>query len=144
MAGALDGSKVTYGGQAGFMGGLIGFELDYGFTTKTKGGYGGDNFRTVGAALIVAPARFGSEKFRPYLAVGGGQIAAVSQVKHIVSGGDDTESAGLLSAGGGVMAFVSNAVGLRLDARYMRAMLDADASSPYFVRVTAGLIVRFK
>lgn len=145
MAGALDGSKLTYGGQLGFMGGAIGFELDYGYTTKTKGGYGGDNFRTIGGAVLFSPARFGSEKFRPYLAVGGGQIAAVSQVKHIVSSGD-SESGGVLSAGGGVMTYMSNTFGLRFDARYMRAMLDVDegASSPYFVRVTAGLIVRFK
>lgn len=143
--GALDGSKPTYGGQLGFLGGMFGVEGDYGFTTKTRGGKGGDNFRTWSGSVLFAPMWVGSDKFRPYLSAGGGTIGSVSEVKHILAGDETTESAGVLSAGGGMFAFMSSKIGIRLDARYMKAMLErADPDDKtYFVRVTGGLVVRF-
>src|SRR5262245_29429946 len=72
MNGVLDGSKTTYGGQLGILGpGPIGVEGDFGYTTKVKGGHGGDNFRTLTGSVLIAPS-FGSGKVRPYAAVGGG------------------------------------------------------------------------
>jgi len=147
--GALDGSKTTYAGQLGILGaGMLGIEGDYGFTTKTKHGEGGDNFRTLMGSVLIAPLKIGSEKFRPYFAAGGGVISGASKIQHLFVPDDTVQSAAIVNAGGGVFAFLSNQIGVRLDARYMRLLLDADPelgseASPNFIRVAGGLVVRF-
>lgn len=145
MRGVLDGSKTTLGGQLGFLGaGFIGVEGDFGYTMKVKGGHGGDNFRTLTGAVLIAP-KLGSDRVRPYAAIGGGVINAVVEPKHLFIGDDTVESASLLSAGGGLFAFLSNHIGVRLDARYMKAMLDTDVDveASHFIRVTGGLVIKF-
>lgn len=147
MSGVLDGSKTTYGGQFGILGpGMIGIEGDYGFTAKVKGGHGGDNFRTLTGSVLIAPMMVGSEKVRPYFSAGGGLIGAVTEMKHIFASDDTVESATVVTAGGGLFAYLSNQIGIRLDARYMKAMVDPpdfeDAKS-HFIRVTGGVVVKF-
>jgi hypothetical protein len=146
--GALDGSKLTYGGQLGILGsGMTGVEGDYGFTTKTKGGHGGDNFRTLTGSVLIAPMAIGSQKVRPYVSAGGGIISGVSELKHLFIGDDSVESTTVVTAGGGIFAYLSNQIGIRLDARYMKALIDADPdfgdTKSHFVRVSGGLVVRF-
>jgi hypothetical protein len=145
MGGILDGSKTTYGGQLGILGpGMIGVEGDFGYTTKVKDGSGGDNFRTLTGALLIAP-KFGSDRLRPYASVGGGLIGAVVEMKHVFIGDDTVESATVVTAGGGLFAYLSNQIGIRLDARYMKAMLDTDleGDKSHFIRVTGGLVIKF-
>lgn len=146
-----DGAKVTFGGQLGVLGAsAVGFEGDYGYTAQVRGGHGTDNFRTISGALLIAPSRFGSAKWRPYAAVGGGLIGAVYKVQHIVSvGGDEVESLPVISAGAGVFGFFSKRFGVRFDARYFRVMDDYEpppgitATAPHFVRASGGLVIRF-
>jgi hypothetical protein len=146
--GALDGSKTTYGGQLGILGsGLIGVEGDYGFTTKTKHGLGGDNFRTLTGSILIAPMSIGSEKLRPYAAVGGGIIGAASEMKHLFLGDDTVQTAPVITAGGGLFAYLTNQIGVRLDGRYVKAMVDSNESASesrsHFIRVMGGVVVRF-
>lgn len=146
-----DGAKVTYGGQLGFLSeGPVGFEADYGYTAKVRGGHGHDNFRTFTVNVLVAPAGWGSQKWRPYAAVGGGLIGAVGKIQHIFAfSSDEAQQAGLVSAGGGLFGFVSNRFGVRLDVRYLRALLPpaeeagGPTTPPHIVRVGGGLVIRF-
>jgi hypothetical protein len=143
-----DGAKTTYAGQLGILtDGPIGFELDYGYTKNIRDTVGSGNFRTIGGALLYVPGFLGGAKVRGYVSAGGGQIAAVSKFSHLLSGGsDEVESAGMVSAGAGLFGFVSEKFGIRVDVRYIRALLDEEAAgpdSPHFIRATAGLVIKF-
>jgi hypothetical protein len=52
----------------------------------------------------------------------------------------------VISAGGGVFAFLSNKIGIRADARYMKANIegpDLPDFKTYFIRVTGGVVLKF-
>jgi hypothetical protein len=148
-----DGAKPTYTAQIGLFGtgAPVGFELDYGYTMKARGGHHTDNFRTLGAAVLIAVPRIGSDRWRPYVAVGGGVIGAVSRVRHLYAfGSDEVEASGVAGIGGGLFGFLSSHVGIRVDARYFRALIDDEGDhgggetvSPHFIRASAGLVIRF-
>jgi hypothetical protein len=143
-----DGAKVTFGGQAGVIGaGPVGFEVDYGYTAEIRGGDGHDNIRTFSGILLVAPRQFGSERWRPYGAIGGGVIGTVTELSHIFAPSEEVENKAVLSAGGGILGFLSNRFGVRADARYFHAMLDSDDENfpveSHFIRISGGVVIRF-
>ena len=119
-----DAVKVTTIGasMASTMGGGFGFELDFGRTSEAVGSAAfADNSRVtmlMGNAVLGFP--FG--RFRPYLVGGLGWLR-----KEVLSAGATARSGGLgLDAGGGVLGFLSQSLGIRFDLRYVRSVTTSD------------------
>jgi hypothetical protein len=142
-----DGTKVTYAGQIGVLtAGMVGFEGDFGYTAKTRGGNTHDNVRTFGGTVLIAPTK--NERWRPYGAVGFGMAGGVGEISHIFTfDSEKAENAAAINGGGGIFGFLSPHLGVRFDARYFHVMLDDDGKvegiSPHFIRMTGGLVIRF-
>lgn len=98
---------------------------------------------------VVAPIRItGAKNWRPYATAGLGVIRSwVTDPSHTVADTDQNNLA--VNVGGGVMYSLNNRIGLRGDARYLRAFVDEDKREGFyfndygFVRVTFGVTFGF-
>ena len=141
-------NKTAIGAQAGVLtGGLTGFEFDYARIGKI--GDANDNFHTISGTFLFAPTR-GNASLRPYLAVGGGIMAAIDKNASVYGfGSNAVNRTNVINAGGGVFVVLSGHFGVRLDARYFRALVAEQAATnsasaaPHFMRVGLGLVLEF-
>jgi len=154
VGGALSGQKLTYGGSLGYLGpGALGLEVDFGYSPSF---FEGDSFldplidshvTTVMANAIVGGPRRSTGALRPYASGGVGMIQSrISDALNII-GASDTALG--INAGGGIMGFFSDQVGIRADVRYFRSVRDDQADLGLvtddisFWRSTVGVSFRF-
>ncbi len=148
--------RIDFGATVGWNPGVVGFEVDFGwspnFFEDTAGdrnfGFGDSNVTTVMANLLVSsPNRVG---VRPYGSGGLGLIR--SRVSDVGGFFDDLTSNDLgVNVGGGVQGYFSNNVGIRGDVRYFRSLqdnqpdndLDLALSDFDFWRGTVGVTFRW-
>jgi opacity protein-like surface antigen len=142
----------VYGGSVAFMGGgIVGLELDAAVAPDFFGSFEGlaeTNLSTVMGNLIIG-APLGSPGARPYVSGGLGLIRARASLLDDLA--DVTEQSLGMNVGAGVIAFFSDHVGIRFDARYFRNMRDRAAGDDFdlalgnfdFWRATAGASIRF-
>jgi len=149
-------NNVAFGGSIGYMGaGVIGFETDFGYSPKFFEDPNTNSFdanvTSLMANLIVGIPVGGTSGpgIRPYVSGGAGLL------KTRVDAADDffdfNENAFGINAGGGIMAFFSDSVGIRGDFRYFRAIKDTNGGSGVdltlgsfdFWRGTVGVSFRF-
>lgn len=153
FGGSAPAQQVNYGLSSAFLaGGVIGLELDASITPNFFDDDGvaiaDSNVSTVMANLMVsAPGR--GRGVRPYASAGAGIMRTKATSVGNVFDLDD-KSFGV-NAGAGVVALMSDRVGLRADLRYFRALQDGDAGPGVdldltgfnFWRGTLGVTFRF-
>lgn len=143
-------AKLTFGAQAGVLtGGMSGFEFDFGITKKTGKDTAAD-FRTLSGTFLFSLAG-SNATMRPYLAAGAGIMQAVDDRKTIYGFGTNAVSrTNVINAGGGLFLMITGHFGVRVDARYFRALVDQQTAPgstktapPHFIRAGVGLVVEF-
>jgi hypothetical protein len=154
----INNGRTAIGVDAGGMGaGVIGGELDFGYSPSffgTKSDFGNNTVINLMANVIVG-APVGGQRgagIRPYLVGGvgllrtqidGGTLAKVSSSDNMFG----------WDAGGGVMGYFNNHVGLRGDLRYLRGTHDLNDSTGFnsvdfngnkihFWRASVGVVFR--
>jgi hypothetical protein len=154
LGGSLSGQKLTYGGSLGYLGpGALGLEVDFGYSPSF---FDGDSFldplidshvTTLMANAILGGPRRSTGAFRPYASGGIGMIDShVGDALNIVGAGDTALG---INAGGGIMGFISDQVGIRADVRYFKSVNDDDSDLGLvtddlsFWRSTVGVSFRF-
>jgi hypothetical protein len=151
----FDNGRAAVGLQAGAMGGgVIGGEVGFGYSPSfwgTANEFGNNSVIDLMGNVIVGVPVGGTRGagIRPYLTAGlgllrtqvdGGTIAQVSSSNNDFG----------WNAGGGVMGYFSDHVGLRGDLRYLRNIennstssnLDFDPGSFHFWRASIGVVIR--
>ena len=129
--------KLNYGASLAGMGnGVFGFELDFGYApnffadaTATNLGFVGDgNVTTLMGNMIIGAS---GGPIRPYVTGGIGLIKSkLDSPSDLFKGIDSTDFG--FDAGGGLMCFFSQNVGLRGDVRLFRSFNNVDLSSVDF------------
>jgi opacity protein-like surface antigen len=148
--------RLDFGGTLGWNPGVVGFEVDFGFTPNffenTAGDrnfeFGETNVTTIMGNLLLS-ARPGTG-FRPYASAGLGLMRANVQSATGLFNDLATNDLGL-NLGGGLNAQFSDRVGIRGDVRYFRALQDAQADNDLdldfgsfnFWRASVGLMFRW-
>ncbi len=145
-------TKLTYGFAVGGFGKIAGFELDVGITPDFFGdtdAIGSNSVTTVMGNLVLGPDL---GRARPYFAVGAGLLRSrVEGLGDLLDLGSNDVG---VNVGGGIMAFFTNAIGVRGDIRYFRNtsdaaqstltdIIDLELGSFRFWRISGGLAVRF-
>jgi opacity protein-like surface antigen len=152
----IQNGQATFGVSAGAMGaGIIGGEADFGWSPSffgTKSDFGNNTVLNLMGNLIVGVPVGGTsgKGIRPYVVGGiglirtqidGGTIARVSSSNNMFG----------WDAGGGVMGYFTDHVGLRGDVRYLRATsdlqsgvssLDLSGNQLHFWRASIGVVLR--
>lgn len=105
--------------------GVISAELDLGYYPEFFGpsdALGGNNLMTVTGALMIHPytAQMGSQRIRPYFAIGGGLMR--SKIEDFAILGKDVKNTGVILIGGGVQYFFHPRIGVRGDLRYFKGV----------------------
>ena len=154
--GVADGPKVDYGGAAGWMGRVVGFEVDVSHRPDFFGATDVPDFLLSESSVTTLMFNglyrvpVGGERLRPYAAGGLGWLRTRL-------GGDDDFIRGRnsnvgLNVGGGVMGDLSDRFGLRGDIRYFRDLQGLEGESEFFSlgneklgfwRATVGVTFRF-
>jgi len=154
----IQDGRGTFGVAAGGMGagGVVGGEVDFGWNPSFFGPSGqfGNNsvINLIGNVIVGVPiggTRGGG--IRPYLVGGGGLIR--TQFDQTTSPFNPVNSRNMFGwdAGGGVMGYFSDHVGLRGDLRYLRAThdinsginsIDLNGNRLDFWRATIGVVFR--
>src|ERR1041384_7174221 len=130
---ASAGSKLNWGGAAGWMGkGVVGVEEDFKWSSDFFG-HGGqwDSSRVVTLMTnVIVGAPIGGQKgggIRPYAALGVGYIGqAITTVTNV---GNFRENDFGWDLGAGVMGYFSDNIGLRFDYRYFRNFQETSANT---------------
>ena len=131
----------------GMKGGIIGGEIDFGYSPSFFGDentFGQNNVLTFVGNVIVGIPLGGTSgpSIRPYVTAGGGLIRAKIDVLTTDISSNDFG----IDAGGGLMVFFSDRIGVRGDLRYFRTgwgefdFLDFDSVD--FWRASIGLTIR--
>jgi opacity protein-like surface antigen len=152
----IQNGQTTLGVSAGGMGaGIVGGEVDFGWSPSffgTKSDFGNNTVMNLMGNLIIGVPIGGTHGagVRPYVVGGvgllrsqidGGTLAKVSSSENMFG----------WDAGGGVMGFFSDHVGLRGDVRYLRGMsdlttnvssIDVNGDRLHFWRATIGVTFR--
>jgi len=151
----FDTGRAAVGVQAGAMGkGIIGGELGFGWSPSffgTTNDFGNNSVIDVMGNLIVGVPVGGTHGpgIRPYVTAGLGLIRTQVDGGTIVRVSSSNNDLGW-NAGGGVMGYFSDHVGLRGDVRYLRNIqnnstatnIDFDPGSFHFWRASIGLVLR--
>jgi opacity protein-like surface antigen len=162
FAGATGGGdaierQASVGASIGYMGrGIAGFEFDFGYTPDFFGSndvFGTNNVVSLMGNVILGVPIGDRTQVRPYVTGGAGLLRS-----RVGSAGDFfdeiTSNDFGINAGGGVMVFFNDNVGVRGDLRYFRSVsgndqtdaddfLGIDFGSFDFWRGTAGVTFRF-
>ena len=150
--------KLTYGGTATWMGGgVIGFELDFGYTPdffalppgRINLDFGDNSVTTLMGNLVVGIPVGGQRGLgiRPYGSAGLGLLRSQLHPSRIFNDLSTNELG--VNFGGGVHVFFTDNVGIRGDLRFFRALdrngesLDLSLVDFDFWRATAGVTFRF-
>jgi opacity protein-like surface antigen len=152
----IQNGQTTFGVSAGGMGaGIVGGEVDFGYSPSffgTKTDFGNNTVLDFMGNVIVGVPVGGQHGpgIRPYAVAGiglirtqidGGTIAKVSSSNNMFG----------WDAGGGVMGYFSDHVGLRGDVRYLRAThdmnsgvssIDLNGNRLHFWRASVGVVFR--
>jgi opacity protein-like surface antigen len=146
---------LTYGGSlAGLGGGIVGFEVDFGYSPNFFGGDANDSLNLVGDGnvttlmgnLMIAGPR---AAVRPYVVGGVGLIKTrVDSADQFLTNVSNNDFG--FDVGGGVIFSFSHDVGIRGDVRYFRGITNNDSEgvdlrlgSFQFWRGTVGVTFRF-
>ncbi len=154
---SINNGRASFGVNAGGMGaGIIGGEVGFGYSPSffgTQNDFGNNSVIDLMGNVIVGVPVGGTigRGVRPYLTTGlglvrtqvdGGTLARVSSSNNMLG----------WNAGGGVMGFLSDHVGLRGDLRYQRGfkdlntgntVIDLDGNNQlHYWRLSAGLVIR--
>jgi hypothetical protein len=154
----IQNGQTTFGVSAGGMGaGIIGGEADFGWSPSffgTKSDFGNNTVMNLMGNLIIGIPIGGQTGagIRPYV------VGGIGLIRTQIDGGSLTNFAPAVSqnnfgwdAGGGVMGYFSNHVGLRGDLRYLRATgdlttnirsIDLNADRLHFWRASVGVVFR--
>jgi hypothetical protein len=152
--------RMNFGGSLAYMGGgIVGFEVDFGFSPnffeQTAGdedfAFGDSNVTTLMANVMVG-APFGGQSgggIRPYASGGLGLIKARIDDADDLFEVNSTDWG--LNVGGGIAGFFTDNIGLRGDVRYFRSLQDNEPDDEFdvalgdfnFWRGTVGVIFRF-
>lgn len=143
----------TMGAAVGFWGsGMLSGELDFAYSPEffgDKDEVSDNNLMTVTASFVINPTiRFGSQKVRPYVLVGGGLMR--SKIADFKILGKDVKNQGVVDVGGGVQYYFHPRIGIRGDLRYFMGVGAKDDEDGWgwiedwnFFRVSAGLAFTF-
>lgn len=153
---AADKRALTMGGSLIFLrDGLLGYELDFGYTPGyferdealplvKPGSYAID---LSGGVILALPAAVTRGGLRPYVVGGLGLINA--QAADVLEIFIVRRTVPAFKLGAGVQAFLlTNNVGIRLDVRHVRSLLNDDGSLAHvgrrisYTRMTLGLLLR--
>ncbi len=151
----FDNGRAGFGLQAGAMGaGVIGGEVDFGYSPSffgTQNEFGNNSVIDLMGNVIVGVPVGGTHGpgIRPYLTAGLGLLRTQVDGGTIARVSSSTNDLGW-NAGGGVMGYFSDHVGLRGDIRYLRNIennststsLDFDPGSFHFWRASIGVVIR--
>src|SRR4051812_40344037 len=152
----ISNGQTTIGVSAGGMGaGIIGGEVDFGWSPSffgTKSDFGSNTVMDLMGNLIIGIPIGGQQGagIRPYVVGGVGLLRSQIDGGTIARVSSSTNMFGW-DAGGGVMGYFSDHVGLRGDIRYLRAMsdlrtgvssLDLDGNRLHFWRASIGVVIR--
>jgi hypothetical protein len=148
FANAPADGRGSFGLTGGSMaGGVLGGELDFGYSPSffgTENQFGNNNVLTLMGNVIVGVPLGGTQGpgVRPYVTAGGGLIRSRIDVLAIDISSNDFG----INAGGGVMVFFGNRVGIRGDLRYFRTGWGDfeffNFDSVDFWRASIGLAIR--
>jgi hypothetical protein len=153
---AAEGNRAVYGGAVGFLGPVVGFELDFGYAPNFHRAddqfldFDADGSVTslMGNVLVALPLA----KVRPYFAAGAGLLRSNLRFGDFFQ--DVSRNDLGVNVGGGVMIFLGETVAIRGDVRHFRGVnVDDDIGFPdpgdfsfgglRFWRGTAGLTFAF-
>jgi opacity protein-like surface antigen len=152
FSGSTDRSRGTYGGGLGFLGaGVAGFELEFATTpdffgdTEDEGVFTRNSVVTLSANLILATPG----PVRVYGTVGGGLLKTRLEDPDRLFDVDSNDFG--INAGGGLLFFFSDHVGLRGDIRYFRDLSDDDPDGEFdldfgqvsYWRAVGGITFKF-
>jgi len=152
----INSGQTTLGVSAGGMGGgILGGEVDFGWSPTyfgTKSDFGNNTVMNLMGNVILGVPVGGQHGagIRPYVVGGLGLIRTQIDGGTIARVSSSTNMFGW-DAGGGVMGYFSNHVGLRGDLRYLRATsdlrtgvssLDLDGNRLHFWRASIGVVIR--
>jgi opacity protein-like surface antigen len=155
----IKNGQTTFGVTAGAMGaGIIGGELDFGLSPSffgTKSDFGNNTVLSLMPNVILGVPIGGQHGagVRPYVVGGLGLIRTQIDGGALAPIGNISSSNNMFGwdAGGGVMGYFNNHVGLRGDLRYLRATsdlktgvtsLDLSGNQLHFWRATVGVVFR--
>lgn len=151
----LGGTKTTYGGSLGYFSpGVLGLEGEIGYAPSFFEGNElldtlvNSRLTTLMANVVVISPGRQSAGLRPYATGGVGLIRSeISDPLNLVRLRNNALG---VNAGGGVMAFFNDRVGVRADVRYFRAVGDQSESVVGFLvrdlsfwRTSVGAAIRF-
>jgi len=156
FGGTADTEKFVYGASVGWMGnGIAGVEFDAAITPRFLDrddgivvGIEESNVSTVMANFVIG-APMGSPGVRPYASAGAGILRLrATSVDNLFRLNDNSFG---VNVGAGIVGFVSENFGLRLDVRYFRGIQDTNSGDDIdlsldgfqFWRATAGTTFRF-
>ena len=152
-------TKVTIGGSAVFLRGIIGIEGDYAFVPRffqnpdppTGGPTIASSHLQVlsGSVMLAAPLALTRESLRPYVVGGIGWMDAWAQDQLMAFTVDCDLTA--LNVGGGAIGMLSNRAGLRFDLRRFKGIAESSPSCASlstgprlnFWRATVGVALRY-
>lgn len=152
----IQNGQTTFGVSAGGMGaGIIGGEADFGWSPSyfgTRSDFGNNTVMNLMGNLIVGVPVGGTsgKGIRPYVVGGAGLIRTQIDGGTIARVSSSTNLFGW-DAGGGVMGYFTDHVGLRGDVRYLRAVsdlttnvssIDLNGDRLHFWRASVGVVIR--
>lgn len=152
----IDENRTVYGGSIGATGSVIGFEFDFGYSPNFyeieddfgELGSSGSVSTLMGNLLIGLPLG----RVRPYATFGAGLMRSNLDVFDVFDDLDRSDFG--VNYGGGVMAFLTDHVGIR-DIRHFRSLQNDDLDDSFtdpgdfdlgdftFWRATAGVVFKF-
>jgi hypothetical protein len=153
---SIQNGQTTFGVSAGGMGaGIIGGEADFGWAPSffgTTSDFGNNTVMDLMGNVIIGVPVGGTHGagIRPYVVGGVGLIRSQIDGGTVAKVSSSTNMFGW-DAGGGVMGYFSNHVGLRGDLRYLRATsdlstgvssLDLGGNRLHFWRASIGVVLR--
>jgi opacity protein-like surface antigen len=147
-------TNVNFGGSLGYMGGgVVGFEVDFGYSPNFWEDPGtsvdGDVTSLMANVIVGVPIGGQGQGVRPYVSGGAGLLrSAIDDVDDFF---DVTDNSFGFNVGGGAMVFLTDHVGFRGDVRYFRSLEDEDGGDDLdigpgdfdFWRGTFGVAIRF-
>ncbi len=149
---------LSFGGSLAFMGGgVVGFEVDFGYTPEFFAGDDQDfdlssdsNITTLMGNLIIGVPIGGDDaSVRPYVTGGGGLMRSSLSASDLFDNFSSNDFG--VNVGGGAHVFVNDNVGFRGDVRYFRSVsdteggdgIDFDFGELDFWRATGGVTFKF-
>jgi hypothetical protein len=152
----ISNGQTTFGVSAGGMGGgIVGGEVDFGWSPSyfgTKSDFGNNTVMNLMGNVILGVPVGGQHGagIRPYVVGGLGLIRTQIDGGSIAHVSSSTNMLGW-DAGGGVMGYFGDHIGVRGDLRYLRATsdfstgissLDLDGNRLHFWRASIGVVIR--